>query len=308
MNIGPQSTSDSAFVKKCRLLQSVYRAKVLKEPYGGGPNKKSKSRFGNYLVNGEKSGKNFLDNYIFRYAKFKVLEKQVNPELTIDEYRLFNNMLSSMPMAFNLFGLIRKFLEDNDPAATKIIKTVFPHIIWIDRVIYLDIEFLPKPIKNYTNDKSAFDVFIIARDAKGRKGIISIETKYTDFLGHNSSINRAIKDRLVEEENLFKKPEIFSRGYPQLARNFLLSIAYKKVNNLKYIEHIILSPKADVHSNKEITNFKNNLNKYRENVYKIDLEDFVESAKRCDVDDYIKLIEKFYQRYLDFSLVNSESY
>ncbi len=87
------------------------------------------------MISGEKIGKNFLDEYIFRYAESKVLEKQVNPALTIDEYRLFNNMLSSMPMAFNLFGLIRKFLEDKNMRAYKIIKTVFPEFTWIDQVV-----------------------------------------------------------------------------------------------------------------------------------------------------------------------------
>jgi len=137
----PQPKSDNAFTKKCRLLQSTYRAKILKEQnYGPGPYKNSNSKYENYLINGEKRGKNFLDDYIFRYAKSKALEKQVNPDLTIDEYRLFNNMLSSMPMAFNLFGLIRKFLENGNQEATQIIKSVFPRFTWIEQVVYLDVE------------------------------------------------------------------------------------------------------------------------------------------------------------------------
>ena len=305
MNLGPQSSSDTVLTRTYRLLQSVYRTKILKKPFGHGPHRNSKEKYGNYLVNGEEGGYNFLDEYIFRYAKSKVLEKQVNPDLTIDEYRLFNNMLSSMPMAFNLFGLIRKFLEDGDPAATVIIKTAFPDIKWIEQVIYLDIEFIPRPIEDYINDKSAFDVFILAKDKKGKKGIISIETKYTDLLGSNSSFNRDLKDRLVEKENLFKDTSIYSKGYTQLARNFLLTIAYKDVHHLKYMEHVVLSPQEDRHSFKEIADFKNNLNKYKENIHKIDLEDFVESARKCESKEYGILMNKFYQRYLDLKLIEN---
>ncbi len=306
MELYPQSNSDNAFTRKCRLLQSIYRTKILMEPFGHGPHRNSKEKYGNYLVNGEESGSNFLDKYIFRYAKSKVLEKQVNPDLTIDEYRLFNNMLSSMPMAFNLFGLLRKFLEDGDPAATDIIKAAFPDIKWIEQVIYLDIEFIPHPIENYTNDKSAFDVMILAQDKKGKKGIISIETKYTDLLGSNSSSNRDLKDRLVEKENLSKDTSIYSKGYTQLARNLLLTIAYKNVHHLKNIEHVVLSPKEDRHSFKEIADLKNNLNKYKENIHKIDLEDFIDRVKICKSDVYSQLSDKFYMRYLDFKLTEKD--
>jgi len=297
------SDSDNAFTKKCRLLQSVYRAEILREPFGHGPNRNSKDKYGNILVNGENSGFNFLDEYIFRYTKSKVLEKQVNPDLTIDEYRLFNNMLSSMPMAFNLFGLIRKFLEDGNPAATDIIKIVFPDFKWVEKVTYLDVEFIPRPIGNYTNDKSAFDVMILAKDKKSNEGIISIETKYTDLLGSNSSSKRDLKDELVKKEDLVINRDVFKKGYSQLARNFLLTLAYKKVHKLKYFEHVVLSPQEDKHSLKEIEYFKTNLKKYHNYITKIDLENFVIRANESQSEEYRGLIKKFYIRYLDFSII-----
>lgn len=62
-------------------------------------NKKSRPQI-NMLVDGKKTGKNFVNEFTFNYAKYRVENKQHNE--TIDEYRLFNNMLSSQPMAFNL--------------------------------------------------------------------------------------------------------------------------------------------------------------------------------------------------------------
>lgn len=40
------------------------------------------------IVGGEVSGKNFLDEFTFQYAKARVAGKQKNE--TIEEYRLFN--------------------------------------------------------------------------------------------------------------------------------------------------------------------------------------------------------------------------
>ena len=180
MEIIDKVESDNKFTAKCRALQNYYRAKILNADYGNGPCKNSITRYGNYLVNGDRNGLNFLNVYSFRYAKQKVLEKRINPDLTIDEYRLFNNMLSSMPMAFNLFGLLRKILEDDHYQASEIATKVFPNIKWLKKLVYLDIEFVPRPIKDYTNDKSAFDVFILGSDEINRQGIITIETKYTD--------------------------------------------------------------------------------------------------------------------------------
>ncbi|MCK4565289.1 MAG: hypothetical protein KAU94_11520, partial [Verrucomicrobia bacterium] len=115
MDIGPQSKSGNAMTAKYRLLQSKYRAEVLKEDYGHGPHKNSTSHYGNMLTSGEETGSNFISDAAFEFAKEKVLQKQHNKSLTIDEFRLFNNMLSSMPMCFNLFSDLRALLRE-DPA------------------------------------------------------------------------------------------------------------------------------------------------------------------------------------------------
>jgi len=78
MQIGPQSKSDNKFTAKCRLLQSEYRANILKEPYGVGPTKNSKKKYGNMLVNGETTGSNFITKTAFEYAKEKVELKKTN--------------------------------------------------------------------------------------------------------------------------------------------------------------------------------------------------------------------------------------
>ena len=306
IDIGQQVKSDNSYTAKCRLLQSVYRALILKRECGNGPNKSSEKQYGNFIKDGQINGANFINEYSFRYAKSKVLEKRVNPDLTIDEYRLFNNMLSSMPMAFNLFGIIRKYIEDNEEVASNIIKTVFPNIIWFKKIHYLDIEFIPRPIDEYTDDKSAFDVLIIGSDGNDKLGIITIETKYTDLLGKNSSKNNELKFKIIESEKIFTQEyQDYCRtnGFNQLLRNFLLTLSYFRKHNFSYFNHIILSPKFDKHSFDDVRELNNNLKKYQNNIQKIDLEDYINLALEVDSDDYKKQAQKFYERYLDFNLI-----
>jgi hypothetical protein len=47
------------------------------------------------LVGGDKSGSNFVSQAAFRYPLQRARDKVICSDLTLDEYRLFNNMLSS---------------------------------------------------------------------------------------------------------------------------------------------------------------------------------------------------------------------
>jgi len=298
--------SDSAFKAKCRKLQDYYRTNKLCVESGKGPNRNSSRKLGSFIADGENNGKNFLNDYSFRFAKQKVNEKHINPDLTIEEYRLFNNLLSSMPMAFNLFGLLRKILEDNPGEASSIARQVFSNIHWLDKVLYIDIEFIPRPIEIYTHDKSAFDVFIKGSDIDGKTGIITIETKYTDLLGSNSSQNKEKKLFLLQSLKLTDTSHLQSyqeKGFGQLERNFLLTLAYKRVHKIHYFEHIILSPKEDKKSIKEIAAFKEKLNKYDDHIHKYNLEQFVIDAQETQSKDYRELVSQFFDRYLNYALI-----
>ena len=80
------------FTRKCRELQGKFRERM-GEPMGKGPFRKSPNYQINMLVNGEETGKNFVNEFTFNYAKRRVINIKHNE--TIDEYRLFNNMGSS---------------------------------------------------------------------------------------------------------------------------------------------------------------------------------------------------------------------
>lgn len=300
-DIGPQAKSDSVFTAKYRLLQSEYRAKVLKEAYGAGPNKNSKTKYGNMLVNGEESGSNFISDAAFEYAKSKVEKKKTVTALTIDEFRLFNNMLSSMPMCFNLFSDLRDILKSDPAVASTIARSLFPELSWIMDLIEVHVEYIPMPIADYTNDKSAFDAMLIIRDENGDTGLIAIETKYTDILGANVAHDSETKNRLIEQGGFCSEElnnELKTKGYQQIHRNFLLTYAYAAKNNMSHFVNIVISPAEDKISVKEIGEMRKGMTRYQDCIFKIPLETIVQRG--CDQSNkrFSTVMKRFKDRYI----------
>lgn len=296
-----KAKSDNLLTAKYREIQSQYREEVLKEPCGYGPNKNSQNKYGNMLINGKETGSNFISEVAFKFAKEKVLEKQINKYLTIEEYRLFNNMLSSMPMCFNLFADLRELLINDQDEASRVIKEIFSEFAWIDKVIYVDVEFIPVPITSYTNDKTAFDAMILAEDKKGKKGLISIETKYTDLLGSNSSSNTEHKDQIIKDNKIFDGDlvkELLEKGYKQIHRNYLLTYIYANKQNFKYFTNIIISPNDDKPSVKELEKLKSHLLQKDESIMKISLEEIIRRGENCDNTQISTIMHKFKNRYI----------
>ena len=297
---GPQCESDTSFAKKHRLHQSKYRAEILKENFGNGPTINSKNKYGNMLINGEKSGRNFVSPAAYRYALQRTIDKNINYDLTIDTYRLFNNMMSSMPMCFNMFSDLRELLITDKESCSEICRSLFREIDWISTVEYIGVEFIPTPTEKYTNDKTAFDAVIIVKDDKNNKGLISIETKYTDLLGSNSSKNISKKNKIIEKYKLFNSEttkKLKETGYKQIYRNYLLTFSYAKFNKFKHFCNIIISPSEDELSKEEILELKNGLKKNKETIAKIDLEDFIERGIGSNSKSISSIFKKLQKRY-----------
>ena len=190
---GEEYNGDSRFVADCRKLQSIYRVEIDEEIRPYTDRYGNVHYYGNYISNGEnpKEGcwKNFLTGYAFDYAKKRVNPENKKPYETIESDRLFNNLLSSQPMAFNLFCPLQQMLKESSKIATKIIKAALPNYP-IYKVTEVELEFIPKEYKELTGDKSAMDAIIRFEDEHGKNGFIAIETKYSENLGTNIAYDR----------------------------------------------------------------------------------------------------------------------
>ena len=297
------------FTKKCRELQGEYREKM-GEPMGKGPFRKSSNYQINMLVNGEETGKNFVNEFTFNYAKHRV--ENIQPNETIDEYRLFNNMLSSQPMAFNLFCPFIQMLEEGKvEAVTSIFKAIFPDKC-IGEVTEVGLEFLHTDIGNYLNDCTAMDAIVRYKDTDGKPAFIAIETKYTDVLGVNTSGRQNVKyDYWIEKIGMFKpdtEAELIRSAkaaktakkskklkfmlkdmkvVSQIYRNFLLTECYGIQEGAGRCYSVVLAPAQHPTTEKEVASLKDELKpEYRYKISAVSLEDFVERTLQvCPEED-----------------------
>ncbi len=313
--LGEEYKGDSKFVADCRKLQSIYRVEIGEEIHPYTDRNGNVHYYGNYINNGEmpkdNCWKNFFTKDAFKYAKERVKHKEKYE--TIEQDRLFNNLLSSQPMAFNLFCPLRQMLEESPETATKVIKTALPKYP-IHRVTEVELEFIPGNYKELTGDKSAMDAIIRFEDEFGNKGFIAIETKYSENLGSNAAYdidengNKKPRAQSIEAIKRLKcfKPDVEksimegTTPLTQIYRNFLLSEIYGyKEGLLAY--SIILAPERHPSTKRELNSLTNGLrDDYKEKIEEINLEDFVERIIAVCPKEYVTIFERFYDRYLNF--------
>jgi len=232
---------------------------------------------------------------------------------TIEGNRLFNNLLSSQPMAFNLFCPLRQMREESPETVTTVIKAASPDYS-IYKVTDVELEFIPENYKELTGDKTAMDTIIRFVDTNGKEGFIAVETKYSENLGTNvaydkdeygEKIPRAKSIEAVRELKCFKPDVeeqiiIGKKGLTQIYRNFLLSERYGFYEGIQSYS-IILAPKEHPTTNNELESLTNVLrDEYKNKIKKIDLENFVNIIINNSPNEYRAVFERFYDRYLNF--------
>jgi len=299
---GPVSVADNPFAAKARFLQSWYRVNVIKENvFGFGPEENSKTKYGNILVDGQKTGMNFLFPKIFQYAQFRT-QFLKNGE-TIKEYRLYNNMLSSQPMCFNLFYPLKELFEKDYKRACKLFRAFFPSLK-IEKVLALEIEYLPYPVTEYLNDRTAFDAMLIYITETGERNVLVVETKYVEKLRTNPSSDLTRQIDLVNDSKLFNDHGkiAVSKGFGQLGRNFLLAEKFKIENRLDKAFAVIISPEKNDSSVSEITGFHSMMHEdFHGYLFYVSLETIMDQINIKPPQSLITWIDAFKKRYLGFN-------
>lgn len=169
-DIGPQVASDPPFVARMRLAQSKWRAEVLRVPPGTGPYRSSERVLGSMLTSTHADmGLNFLTR-----SAWKAAEDRIAAGSGVEAFRCRANLLSSQPMAFNLFGPLVAELD----VATQLLAAVLPG--GVSEVTSVKIEYAPEPASEYLNDRTAYDAFIEYIDGDGERAFVGVETKLSE--------------------------------------------------------------------------------------------------------------------------------
>jgi len=273
---------DSAFSANARLLQSRWRDNK------GYPFK----QYGNFLDIdfAIKTKSNFLTDNIKQLVTVQIADSKSKGKL-ISEPRIWNNLLSSQPLCFNLFGELHYDMN----LATSYFKKLFPDRI--DKVLAVDFEHSPgRRDARFTGDRSAFDVFV--EYSKGNKrGFIGIEVKYAESLKEETkdkakSIFESHKNKYIEltTSDYFKSDSIDSlckAPVSQIWRDHLLSISMKPIYDEGFF--VFLFPADNVQCQNGVDEYKRLLvsdNEVQTGFYPRHLEDFIETLVEILLTDW----------------------
>lgn len=200
--------SDSRFMCAARLLQALWREeKGL--PIGTHRDIKGKCRKLGSRIDPQsaKNGSNFLSPEIAKLTYRECVYREIGA--LIDEERLWTNMLSSQPLCFNLFGPLKL---DNEQA-NRYFRHLFPdYVESVDGIYFEHSPGRGKP--DFTDDYTAFDVFVVVQTVDGQKGFIAIEVKYTESMSEPPATLRPRYDELSGRMGVYNAP-----GAPALRCN-----------------------------------------------------------------------------------------
>lgn len=282
---------DSDFSAYARLLQSKWREE---KGYPIDPVKK----YGNFieLSFAKKTKANFLTNNIRELVCIEVADGKKKKAL-IAEPRIWNNLLSSQPLCFNLFGELKLNLD----LATQLFSKLFPNKI--GQVTEIKFEYSPgRGSAEYTGDHSAFDVFV-EYTRNDKQGFMGIEVKYAESLREETKeqAEKNFKERYVELSNQsgkFKSESIEQLKQPPLSqiwRDHLLAIATEK----DYDEgcFVFLFPSNNTQCQDGVNSYKKQLafeNEDQSGFYPRYLESFVSALQKISNADWITELKTRY--------------
>jgi hypothetical protein len=210
--------TDNAFQRRARLLQALWRHEqgLAIGEHRGRP-------LGSRLT--MPHAKETLSNYITDGVRAVVRREVLDPDRAKDKLygrpRIFNDLLSSQPLCFNLFGE----LQGDLPLASRALGRMTDGRI--STVSAIHFEHSPgRGNPRYTGDRSAFDVFVEFVTPEGKKGFAGIEVKYHEDLNDPPAPHRARYDEIATTMACFDStasPRLKAKPLQQVWRDHLLA-------------------------------------------------------------------------------------
>lgn len=290
---------DTTFTANARLLQSIWRrCQYGDDILGSSENGKT---WGNLLpidfAIAQKA--NFLTDRIFHLVQNKIKSGKG----LISEPRIWNNLLSSQPLCFNLFGE----LSFNKSLATQLFQKLFPNKI--SEIIDIDFEFQPpeKPHRDHT----AFDVFISYISPTKKKGFIGIEVKYSEDLSAKPAEFKKEYLETALQSNIFKTDSIEKlkkAPLEQIWRDHLLCLAILGSDRAERYDEgffVFLYPEKNKECFNGVNQYKQtflNPDSDENKFYSLTLEEVIKVLKEIENS---KWIADFEDRYLCFGKMDS---
>lgn len=193
-------STDGRFKQAARFLQTLWREEqgLPMGCYRDGSGKPRK--LGSVLTaKAGQLGGNFLDPEFLPVVNRALIYREIGAVYDLD--RLRRNLLSSQPLAFNLFVP----LALDHTLATRMCAALFPGVL--TEVTQVTFEHSPgRGDPRHTGDGTAFDVVIRGRTPEGSRGLIAIEIKYSETAYEALPRFTGCFDAIAPRVDLFRSP------------------------------------------------------------------------------------------------------
>ena len=280
----------SDFQKKARILQSMWR-----EEQGYEMGKYRGKKRGNFLPMpwAKETLSNYLSDTIKQVVQDEVINSPDNGKL-YRKPRIFNNLLCSQPLCFNLFAELKVDLQ----LASKVFSALSPDRI--KEVIKIEFEYSPgRRDPKYTGDRSASDVYVEFLSDSGNKGFVGIEVKYHENLQNKPAKMRGRYFEVASEMGCFKKDcldKLKASPLEQIWRDHLLAGSILQADDFEDGFFVFLYPRGNNHCSQAIKDYSNCLTDSKTFEDWV-MEDVVSAIQQFTQDKWIYLL---FDRYLYF--------
>ncbi|HUF52449.1 MAG TPA: hypothetical protein VMR52_01595 [Dehalococcoidia bacterium] len=225
VDVAPGDPETTTWKRATRLHQGLWREShgypIGSHPHTGG----TKARpVGSRLevAFAERTGANFLTPTIRQAVKDRLAFPE--PKQMLDARRLTADLLSSMPMCFNLFGECYGDTEYTN----RLVAALWPDAPKGD----WDVLFEHSPGRgrpDYLGNRSAFDVAFRLRTSHGDSSVIGVETKYHE---HATRMKPPLPVRLARYEEVTEASGAFVEGW----RDYILGTELEQI----WLDHLLV--------------------------------------------------------------------
>ena len=239
---------------------------------------------------------NFLDDDIASYAVERAEQVQAEGG-TLDYDRLMRNMLSSMPLCFNLFGYLRMHPVE---AAKGLAATLD---LDIEEILDMVVEWTPNP-DAHLGDRTAFDAFIHYHSSDGRHAFLGVETKYTERFSPERYESPRYDAVTQDPKSGFKagaEKVLVESPTNQLWRNALLAHSLRLTDEFDDGHVVVLSCEGDKSAESAIKGLEEQLDEPSSLLRAVTYEKLI--SRLSDDAALHSWAGKFQRRYLDLSPV-----
>lgn len=291
------TTADrTPFQRRARILQSLWR---IEQGYPEGEHRGISLGSRLPMPWAEETLANFLTDEIRGVVRREVLDPERSRGKLYGKPRLFDNLLSSQPLAFNIFGPLSCDLG----LATDVFRQQGGERC--REVTDVRFEWSPgRGDPRYTGDSSAFDVYVTFKSREGGRGFAGIEVKYHEDLSGRPSTHKARYDEVAEAVGCFAAgaaDRLRTAPLQQVWRDHLLAGSHLLADGFADGFFVFLSPAGNSACNEAIGAYRQCLTDDRTFVHWT-LESVVEAVERSTDADWVGLLQ---DRYLDFAKVDA---